>query len=103
VLDHYLEVLSRKPGAFGGSTALTAAAPPGCSPLIINGSGRRLGGGLGRARHPGPERTPDGTNSAYLWKPVVAAIPKASLRALAVTPGSAHGHPLACWPRHAPC
>jgi hypothetical protein len=29
VLDHYLEVLSRKPGAFSGSTALAAARASG--------------------------------------------------------------------------
>jgi hypothetical protein len=29
VLDHYLEVLSRKPGAFSGSTALAAARTSG--------------------------------------------------------------------------
>jgi hypothetical protein len=40
VLDHYLEVLSRKPGALAGSTALAAARHRGRSALIINGFGR---------------------------------------------------------------
>ena len=41
MLDHYLEVLSRKPGALAGSTALAAARVSGAfSVEIINGFGR---------------------------------------------------------------
>jgi hypothetical protein len=39
-----------------------------------------------------PERRPEGTNSAYLWKTCRPAIPKASPRTLAVTPRSALVH-----------
>jgi hypothetical protein len=43
-----------------------------------------------------PERTRDGTTSAYLWKTCRPAIPKASPRTLAVAARSALGPALAC-------
>src|SRR3954465_4322502 len=38
-LDHYLEVLVRKPGALPGATALAQARPAGCSPAPTRRSG----------------------------------------------------------------
>jgi hypothetical protein len=39
VLDHYLEILVRKPGALAGATALIAARASGGSPTPIKRSG----------------------------------------------------------------
>ncbi|HLM23298.1 MAG TPA: IS21 family transposase, partial [Propionibacteriaceae bacterium] len=48
-MDHYLEVLSRKPGAFSGSTALAAARASGVftgdHQLFWEAARRRLGDG----------------------------------------------------------
>jgi hypothetical protein len=41
VLDHYLEVLAVKPGAFRGATALARARAGGCSGRTTSGSGPR--------------------------------------------------------------
>ena len=41
VLDHYLEVLVRKPGALPGATALAQARASGCSPRPMTRSGPR--------------------------------------------------------------
>jgi hypothetical protein len=38
-LDHYLEILARKPGALAGSTRSPRPAPKGCSPSATTGSG----------------------------------------------------------------
>jgi hypothetical protein len=52
VLDHYLEVLVRKPGALAGATALVAARASGRSPMPTNGSGTRPAELWGTARAP---------------------------------------------------
>ena len=54
VLDHYLEILVRKPGALPGSTALAQAGPRDPSPPPTNASGPRPGASWVTARARGP-------------------------------------------------
>src|SRR5215211_7099895 len=64
ILDHDLEVLSRKPGALAGATALPAARASWMFTLIINGSGDGSTAARQRARHPRPDR---GVAAAPSW------------------------------------
>ena len=57
MLDHYLEVLTRKPGALPGSTALAQARAAGVVHPDARGVlGRGPGKARRRRRHPGPDR-----------------------------------------------
>jgi hypothetical protein len=54
VLDHYLEVLGRKPGALAGSTPLVTARACGHSPRPLNGSGTPPEPGWATRQAPAP-------------------------------------------------
>ena len=53
LLDHYLEVLGHKPGAFPGSTALAQARAAGSFTPPTNGSGTRPAGSTATRTAPG--------------------------------------------------
>ena len=56
VLDHYLEILVRKPGALPGSTALAQARASGAFRPPTRRSGMQPGEARATGRHPGADR-----------------------------------------------
>ncbi len=52
-LDHYLEILTHKPGALAGSTRWRRPGPGPCSPTPTSGSGPGLGPRTATGRAPG--------------------------------------------------
>ena len=48
-MDHYLEILTRKPGALPGATALAQARAAGTTPPRTGGTGTRAGPHAGDA------------------------------------------------------